>query len=184
MSLPWKAARAALLTLLTVALIASGGACSANKEPPKRGELITAFQTDLSVPKDIRSLVVSIYSEGQRIFFQEFPLAPDGRFYLPTTLAVVEGKRRIVPVTLRVTGLDSARKARVIRQAISTVPKARLSLLHMPLQWLCLDKDIVESTDVDATRIFNDECTADGKTCLSGAEFRRRRVRLADPARA
>ena len=166
-SLAWKAARAALLTLLTATLIAGGGACSASKEPT-RGELIIAFQTDLSVPKDIRSLVVSIYSEGQRIYFQEFPLAPDGRFYLPATLAVVEGKRPNVPVTLRVTGLDSARKARVIRQAISTVPKARLSLLHMPLQWLCLDKDIVESTDVDATRIFNDECTADGKTCLSG----------------
>jgi hypothetical protein len=130
--------------------------------------LIIAFQTDLSVPKDILALVVSIYSEGQRIYFREFPLAPDGRFYLPATLAVVEGERANVPVTLRVTGLDAARNARVIRQAISTVPKARLSLLHMPLQWLCMDKKIVETSDIDATPIYDDECTASGQTCLSG----------------
>ncbi|MEZ4219755.1 MAG: hypothetical protein R3B13_02420 [Polyangiaceae bacterium] len=155
------------LLLLGAVALALAGACSA-EQAPRRGELIVAFQTDMSVPKDIKVLVVSIYVGGTRIFFKDYGLQPDGLFHLPATLAIVAGDTPAQPVNVRVVGIDGADKARVLRQAISPIPVERIALLHMPLQWLCKDKKITQSIDIDQFPTYDDECTSKNQTCISG----------------
>ncbi|MEZ4225411.1 MAG: hypothetical protein R3B13_30950 [Polyangiaceae bacterium] len=140
-------------------------ACSADKEP-RRGEVIVAFQTDLSIPKDIKNIVISIYSGGQKRFQQTYPLNPDGSYNLPATLAIVEGNKSD-PVTIRVVGLDIANEPHVIRQAVTTVPKERIALLHMPLQYLCVQQ-VTKGIDIDGTENYDDVCTSKEQTCISG----------------
>ena len=134
--------------------------CSGEKEP-RRGQVIVAFQTDLSIPKDIKLIVVSIYAGGTKRFHQTYPLNPDGTFSLPATLAIVEGEQKNQPITIRAVGLDSAGEPHVIRQAVTTVPNERIALLHMPLQFLCYQK-VDKGVDIDGTENYDDECTKKG----------------------
>ncbi len=126
-----------------------------------------AFQTDLSIPKDINFLVVSIYAGGSKRYQSVFPLSPDGKFHLPATLAIVEGEQKNLPVTVRVTGLDKDQQPQVIRQAVSTVPTERIALMHMPIQFLCMQK-VTATSDVDGTENYDDECTSKDQTCILG----------------
>jgi hypothetical protein len=151
------------VALIALLLTAS---CSGDKAP-RRGELIVAFQTDLSIPKDINFLVVSIYAGGSKRYQSVFPLSPDGKFHLPATLAIIEGEQKNQAVTVRVTGLDKAQQPQVIRQAVSTVPKERIALMHMPIQFLCMQK-VTPSSDVDGTENYDDDCTSKEQTCISG----------------
>jgi hypothetical protein len=159
-------ARISSLLLPMVACGLATVACSGDEAPP-RGQLIVAFQTDLSIPKDVQSIVISIYAGGSKVYHQRFPLAPNGKFNLPGTLAIVAGEKKNQPITVRVVGLDSADKAQVMRQAVSTVPTDRLALMHLPLQFLCIQK-VDQGVDIDGTEEYNDSCTGKEQSCIAG----------------
>ena len=163
----WGLSARVLSLLLPLAACAGATvACSGDKAPP-RGQLIVAFQTDLSIPKDVQTIVISIYAGGSKVYHQRFPLAPNGKFNLPGTLAIVAGEKKNQPITVRVVGLDQADKAQVIRQAVSTVPTDRLALLHLPLQFLCIQK-VDQGVDIDGTEEYNDSCTGKEQSCIAG----------------
>jgi hypothetical protein len=151
--------------LVLVTLLASLGTqlatgCSGD-DAERKGQLVIAFQTDMTIPDDVDEIRVQVSLQGVVRHDVTYAVGPaPERNPLPATLAVIEGSDPSVPVTVRLIGL-SAGKPHVIRKAITTVPTDRIALLQMPVQWLCWG-DVTE-TDLD---VFEDACGE--KTCVAG----------------
>ena len=83
------------------------------------------------------SLTVSfIATEGGRRYEFEYEIAPDGQFYLPGTLAIVEGKKareRVDVSAIGIRGQGDEKEARVLAKVVTTLPESRLAMLNMPM---------------------------------------------------
>lgn len=163
--------RAVPAAVLFASALVSAAGCSADKEPP-RGQLILAFQTDMNIPKDIRTIRVIVSARGEVRHNVAYFLRPgevDG-VQLPATFAIVAGKDPSLPVNIKVVGsgpgVGADGKSRVLREVTTTVPSDRFALLHMPIQWLCWD-NVVES-EIDGITQYSDSC-GEGKTCIKGS---------------
>lgn len=98
--------------------------------------LMLAIQTNYAAPKDVDEVGLYITSDGRPIFSDTRQVAPDGTVRFPATIAVVgdEAKVRAV-IRVRAVGFQK-QKARVLRDVVTTIPKARTALLRVPLEWL------------------------------------------------
>jgi hypothetical protein len=135
-------------------------ACSADKEDAK-GQLVVAFETDMTVPDDIDMIRVQVLLQGVVRHDVEYAVGPaPDKNPLPATLAIVAGSDPSIPVTVRVIGFQGT-TARVLRKAVTTVPTDRIALLQMPVQWLCWGD--VDETGLDT---FGDGCGE--QTCVAG----------------
>lgn len=117
------------------ALLALFGADSCSRQEPAPGALVLAIQTDMSVPKDVNAIGLYISTGGNVIFQRAETVAPDGRVRFPATLSIVGQKSSGAPVEIRAVAFSN-RRAKVVREAITTVPVSRQALLRMPLEWI------------------------------------------------
>lgn len=157
--LSWRNVALSLLLAGLGAELATG--CSGEKAE-RKGQLVIAFQTDMTVPDDVDQIRVQVSLQGVVRHDVTYDVGPaPERNPLPATLAVIEGSDPSIPVTVRLIGVQKG-KAHVLRKAVTTVPTDRIALLQMPVQWLCWD-DVVE-TGLDE---FSDSCGE--QTCVAGS---------------
>jgi Leucine-rich repeat (LRR) protein len=120
-------------------LLGLAGACTGSSAPPK-GQLMVALNTDMSIPKDVSRIRVRVKLGAEVRYEYDYIIAPDGKFHIPGTLAVVEGSTPNPVVTVEVIGLRTQGgklQARTFGKAITSIPTERTALLEMPVQWLC-----------------------------------------------
>jgi hypothetical protein len=152
--------RGGLAALVVSGIFAAFAGCG---DAGHKGELMVIFQTDMSLPKDIDSVRIEIRAYGEAKFDKVFDdLGTDGALKLPGTIGVLVGEDATTPVTMRITGFQDGR-ARVLREAVSTVPEDRLVQLRLPVQWLCDGSAIV-----DESGQVKSAC-GEGLTCVAGS---------------
>ena len=110
--------------------------CSGKTEPYPGG-LMVAVQTDLVAPKDVTAVGLYISSDGKPLFADTRDTAPNGEVHFPATIAVIADANRPRAV-IRVRAVAFARdgKVRVLRDAVTTVPRGRTGILRTPLLWI------------------------------------------------
>ncbi|MDI1476539.1 hypothetical protein [Polyangium sp. y55x31] len=158
--------------------------CSA--EP--RGQVILALQTDMSLPKDIdRIRIVVSYEDTGGIVFQENYdriVDPDNArpIRLPATLSIVANETETRPIRVKVLAFRGLLTQgnfvdpliRVVRDAVTTVPRDRVVTLPVPIEFLC-DGAARPKTDPSGKPLRDDEgkliyesTCGDGLTCRAG----------------
>ncbi len=160
----------ALATLATCGLLAA--AC-ATKSAPTAGLLI-AIDTDLAPGKDFDRLQIEVQPTGgvkpYNTTFTEFG-QPGLPLSFPTTLAIVEHSSPsggadtvLVRASIGIAGgaASPVGSPLVNREAVTTIPRDRVGLLRLHLEWLC-----VGTADVDATGYVAGLCP-EGTTCIGG----------------
>ena len=66
--------------------------CSGDTEP-RRGQLMLALQTDMSIPKDVNRIRLQVYVGDHLQHDDTYPVAPEPNgTKLPATLAIVAGE--------------------------------------------------------------------------------------------
>ncbi|WP_437806591.1 hypothetical protein [Sorangium sp. So ce1078] len=142
-----------------LALVTLGGCSSPS-------ELMIAVHTDLAVPEDIEIITVEV--EGAFVKSYTNLGSEDAEARLPFTLGIV-AEVPGVKVTVRASGWGADGMPRILREAVTTVPRERVALLHLPLQFLCNDSALpVASTPDNLAGVANKHCGA-GETCVAGA---------------
>lgn len=124
--------RAGLSTfVISVALAGlSGPSCVAGK-----GAIMLAVSTDMKAPKDV-NLVSLTVSTGPAVKYNFLGrVTPDGEVKLPATLAIVEPDDPKASVRVRVIAFQESHP-RVLRDIRTTVPRARVALLRLPLNFV------------------------------------------------
>lgn len=152
-------------------MLALAGACSAD-EAPRRGQLMLALQTDMSIPKDVTHIRVKTKLNSQVRDEFDFQIAPDGKFHIPGTIAIVEGTTPNPVVSVEVIGIREHGtgnfEARTFSKSTTSIPRERTVLLEIPVQWLCDDTAVD-----DGTGEYLSSCSAgpDGeeRACVAGA---------------
>jgi hypothetical protein len=161
----WTKKRAGVAATLVVGLFAGVVACGTKNNPPP-GEIMLAVQTDMALPDDIDHVTVLAEVNGAVHFYQDYTYASGLR--VPATIGFTTSNAS-EPVTFKVIGFKGA-KARVLREAITTIPTNRLAVLPMPLSWLC-DGQIMQvgSMGPDVTQPdFASNCPNPAQACVNG----------------
>ena len=152
------------LCALTLAIVAAPS-CTALPI----GETMIVLQTDLSLPKDVDRVTIQALVRGDQRHFSSFEkLGSEGQLQIPASIGLTlgDGTDPTTPVTFRVTAFQNG-KARVIREAITTIPKDRLVALKLPIQWLCWKENLVVE-QVDGQDHAVSDCP-DNETCIAGS---------------
>ncbi|WP_437281734.1 hypothetical protein WME90_14615 [Sorangium sp. So ce375] len=151
-------ARSALAALVAAAC----GGCS----PPD--EIVLAVPTDLAVPKDFSALQVQVFEGGTPKFSASYERLgePDAAALLPATIGFYSsnggGDAIHVKVSARIEGELGA--VRILREANTRIPKNRVALLTLPLNFLCDGS----GHDDGSGDVVNTVCS-EGHTCVAGA---------------
>ena len=133
--------------------------------PVAPGELVMVLHTDLSLPKDVDSVQLSVLVRGDPRLDQVFDqLGADGSLKIPASLGVViqDGGDPTTPVTFRITAFRAG-VPKILREVVTTVPPDRIAALRMPVQWLCWDQVQVDDLGKAITTC------PEGKTCVTGS---------------
>jgi len=139
---------------------AVGVSVACTKDPP--GEVVLSFQTDMSVPKDVSAVVLSITSSGRTLFEEQYNVGPTG-VKLPSTFGVVEGEKD-EPVTIKLIALKGTKPV-VLREVVTKIPKGRVAGMKMPIEWLCSGESSVKG---EIRQAAENQCPA-GQTCSAGS---------------
>ena len=154
--------------VLTVAGIP---ALSAGCEPAPLGELVLIVKTDMAPPKDFNKMRIQVFNEGALKFNYEGPVpgdpADEQRIVLPSTLGLVAPEDPANTIRIEVGVRDGGKegKVRVVREVVTTIPKDRVAMLNVPIQFLCKSEDIPFDNDGN---LKPSDCP-DGKTCIAGS---------------
>ncbi|MEO8876463.1 MAG: hypothetical protein ABI461_12815, partial [Polyangiaceae bacterium] len=136
-------------------------------------ELVAGVSTQVQVPKELRSIEVSVKAGGQTSYCQHFDVV-QGKVQLPKTLGVNKEHDNI-PVTISIIGytndsadLNDARSdcpddptmpsgfsdsqvvlnARVVRRSIQTYRDDHIAFVPMPLRFACFDQTCATGANV------------------------------------
>ena len=158
---PCRVSTFALFGLSLLGLLLAG----CGQDAHRRGELVLAISTDMNIDRDLDRVDVVVERDDGKVFNTPVDLYPRaGGLFTPGTYAVVEGNHegesvRVSLVARR--GSDS----RVVRELYTTIPRRRVAMVPMPVQWLC-EGDVAQS---GRQSNCNDE-SSDGKnqTCNLG----------------
>lgn len=158
--------------LFALGAAASGAACSGSK-----GQIMFAFQTDMSLPKDIDAIRVTVTAGGVVEFDEVFDeLGSDGAIKLPATLGFLTPDDPTQPVRLRVVATQGGEdQVRVLREVVTTVPQDRTAVLQVPIQFLCYgsgepvrNPDGTVKRDAEGNIEVKSTCPEEGQTCKAG----------------
>jgi hypothetical protein len=148
--------------LAMTAAMAIAASCKTAAAP---GEVMVVLRTDVSLPKDIDSVRLQILVRGDTRFDQTFEkLGAAESLEIPASLGVIDGESAdpSIPVTFRVSAFQHG-SARVLREAVTTIPPTRVVALSLPVHWLCFD-EVTVGTNGDV----GSSCP-EGQTCVAGS---------------
>jgi hypothetical protein len=97
--------------------------------------------SDMPIPQYLDEIQIRVTSNGVPQLAGDYSLTGGASLAIPATLGVVvgAGANPSAPAKIDVVGL-LAGTAKVINEAIVTIPETGIVLLRMPLEYLCLDK--------------------------------------------
>lgn len=116
-----------------VAALLAVFACSS--ESSSTGAIMLAVSTNMQAPKDIDAVGLRITSDGVPIFDDTRQVAPDGEVRFPATLAILASANPRAVVKIRLVAFRGG-EGRILRDAVTTVPRDRVALLRLPIQWV------------------------------------------------
>ncbi|WP_437593079.1 hypothetical protein [Sorangium sp. So ce1000] len=152
------AARAAFAALVAAAC----GGCSAPDE------IVLAVSTDLALPKDFSTLQVQVFEGGTPKFSASYERLgeSDAAARLPATIGFYSSSGGGDSIRIKVSARiqDELGPVRILREAVTRIPKNRIALLTLPLNFLCDDSGRSEGNG----DVVNTVCP-DGKTCVAGS---------------
>ncbi|MGK3994760.1 hypothetical protein [Sorangium sp. So ce1024] len=153
--------RLALAALGALGALACGG-CS---DPD---EIVIAVSTDLALPKDFDVLQVQVFEGGMRRFEQAYERLgeDDAAARLPATLGFYSSRDGGEAIRIKVSArvADALGPVRILREAVTRIPKDRIVRLTLPLDFLCDGSARAEGNgDVVST------LCGEGQTCVAGA---------------
>lgn len=131
-----------IVSFAALALAASAGALAfsqvgcrtaAVEEAPSA--IFLGVSTDLLVDDDFDSVGLFVSVRGEVKLARVEEVMPNGTVGLPGTLSITQPADPSTPVHIRVAGYKKGQVI-AVRDAISTVPTGRISLLRLPIQWL------------------------------------------------
>ncbi|MBK8214511.1 MAG: hypothetical protein IPK71_12285 [Myxococcales bacterium] len=123
------------MALTTGALAVSQAACRTAAVEEAPSALFLGVSTDLVVDDDFDSIGLFVSVRGEVKLARVEEVRPNGTVGLPGTLSITQPADPSTPVHIRVAGYKKGQVI-AIRDAISTVPTGRISLLRLPIQWL------------------------------------------------
>lgn len=155
-------------SLAALAALASIPVLGAGCEPAPLSQIVVVITTDMAPPKDFDILRVQVFNEGSLKFEFQGPIpgspTEELRIVLPGTLGLLGSEDPSDAIRIAVGVRNGAEgPVRVVREAVTTIPKDRVAMLPMPIQFLCKKDDIPFDNNND----IQSEC-GEGKTCLAG----------------
>jgi hypothetical protein len=156
--------------LLSRGIFASAGAIvviACSSKPAPNGELMLAFNTDMSLPKDINAIAVKVTQNGKTLFYNSYQVGPKPAQTLPATLGMTPPSDKGSPVKVQIVGLKQDTTARVLREVLTVIPTTRTALMRVPIQWICDKTVTAQGNDADGNPTFQGTCP-EGQTCLAG----------------
>ena len=150
--------------LLAALVVGSVWGCSGDTLPAP-GELMVAVTTDMALPKDFDTIHLEVLTNGQTQFANDYAVGPDG-LRTPATIGLIAGKNSSIPTHIRVIARQGGEHgtARVLREAVVTVPTDRLAMLQLSVGWLCNGS----AKEPAPGEVVNADCS-DGQTCIAGS---------------
>jgi hypothetical protein len=114
-----------------IALVFAAASCTASKPT----QIVISIATDLAVPAELDSLVLTVMQSDQTVRELPYDLAPSARGHLtlPATIALNAGKDPAQPVLIRVLGKRGSAEV-VKREARLSFVRERI--LHLPMNLL------------------------------------------------
>lgn len=117
-------------------------ACSGEK----KGQIVLALQTDMSLPDDITRVKIEVKADGQSRHDRTYVVDPtvEGAEKIPATLSIVAGEKDNETIELKVIALrpgpgSNGLEPRTLNKTVTTIPAERVAMLNVPMQWLCND---------------------------------------------
>ena len=159
--------RASFLSMVLFTAVAAGAlgyqtACGSSREPTA---IFLGVSSDLVVSDDLDAVGLFVSVNGEVKHARVDAIKPGGELALPGSISILDPEDPATPVHVRVVGYKSQQVV-AVRDAVSTVPPNRISVLRLPIQWLS-----------GGTKVGGQENRSSGTTPASG------NVRLkADPA--
>ncbi|WP_437602655.1 hypothetical protein WMF28_13695 [Sorangium sp. So ce590] len=148
------------LVLAALLALACGGCSSPD-------EIVVAISTDLALPKDFDVLQVQVFKSGGGGFNQAYLRLgeSDADAQLPATIGFYSSDSGGESIRIRVSARvkDALGSVRIVREAVTTIPKNRVALLSLPLDFLCDGSGKSAGNDVENT------LCGDEQTCVAGA---------------
>jgi hypothetical protein len=112
-----------------------------------KGQVILALQTDMSMPEDVTKVKIEVKADGVSRFDNIFIIDPNQATaeQIPATLSVVAGEKESETIELKIVALrdlpGGGDEPRTLSKTVTTIPKERIAMLRVPMQWLCTDQD-------------------------------------------
>jgi hypothetical protein len=123
------------MALSAGALALTQSACRTSVVEVSPSALFLGVSTDLVVDDDFDSIGLFVSVRGEVKLARVEEVRPNGTVGLPGTLSITQPADPSTPVHIRVAGYKKGQVI-AVRDAISTVPTGRISLLRLPIQWL------------------------------------------------
>ncbi|HWA74481.1 MAG TPA: hypothetical protein VG937_19180 [Polyangiaceae bacterium] len=158
---------------LRCALVALGlsllSACSGGKAE-RKGQIMLALQTDMSIPDDVSHVRILVFKNGALKFDQKYRVGADGE-EIPATLGIIASDNASDTTEVRVLSYQGA-TVRTLNRAVTTIPQDRIATLRVPIQWLC-DGQVKPTEGVPDS--YDSSCKNPDEACVAG-ECRRVKV--------
>ncbi|WP_437947237.1 hypothetical protein WME98_41550 [Sorangium sp. So ce296] len=129
-------------------------------------EIVVAISTDLAVPKDFDVLQVQV--DGKFNYAYRRLGASDAEARFPATIGFFSSDAGGEAITIKVAARTNGEvqgdtgPVRIVREVVTRIPKDRVALLTVPLDFLCDGSGRGAGIDVEST-------CGDGMTCVAGA---------------
>jgi hypothetical protein len=157
---------------LTVLALTGLGFASFGCSGKTKGQIILALQTDMSLPEDVTRVKIEVKANGASRHDQTYIVDPnvDDASKIPSTLSIVAGEKESETIELKIIALrpgENGLEPRTLNKTLTTMPKERIALLRVPMQWLCTGT-VSEIDDGE----YESNCEPeDGKdmACVAGA---------------
>ncbi len=124
-----------VLGLSTVGLVSQELACGTTAATREATALYLGVSSDMVVTDDFDSVGLFVSVKGEVKFSSVNGVKPGGTVALPGSLSILQPDDPATPVHIRVAGYKDGQVI-AVRDAISTVPPNRISVLRLPIQWL------------------------------------------------
>ena len=157
-------------------------------------EYVAGFSAQVSVPRDLQSVIIRVDVNGQNTFAQNFPVY-DGKVRLPRTLGVAQASSPPgTPVTISVWGFDvpdtnagysafsnplakpevgtwrgtpaNNGGARILRASRQPYVQDQILYLPMPFHYSCYDVDCAAMSNPGNPACGDDNCTCKAGLCV------------------